>query len=292
MLGGMTQQSGMRFGIAGTGRLGGALAVGLHTAGYEVVAVSSRRLDAAEAISMLTGAAAETSPQAVADVADVVLITTADGVVAEVCSGIRWRPGQAAVHCSGVLSLDALAAAREAGALAGCLHPLQSFPRGAADAGRFLGITFGVEGDGDLGGRLEAVARALGANVVRLDGVDRALYHASAILASNDVVALAAAATRAWTLAGLPREAARAALGPLLLGVAGNVAKRELTEALTGPLARGDIGTVERHLVALSADPALQDLYRRLAGELLRLPLGHTSEVSERLYALLDAPDT
>jgi predicted short-subunit dehydrogenase-like oxidoreductase (DUF2520 family) len=261
-----------RIGIIGMGRLGSALGAALPAAGYEVRTGSSR--DAAEA-------------QSIVDAADIVFITTADAAVPAVCTRVRWRRGQGAVHCGGVLTLAALDAARDAGALPGCLHPLQSFPNGAADAERFPGITFGVEAAPPLDAGLEAIARDLGAFTVRLEGVDRSLYHAAAILASNDVVALMAAATRAWTLAGLPATAARPALGPLLTNVARNVATQELIEALTGPVARGDVGTVERHLEALDADGDLRELYRLLAAELLRLPLTHSPETSATLRALL-----
>ena len=277
--------------IAGASRLGGALAVALHSAGYPIVAVASRREEPARALLAHLGphAIATTSWQAAADAADLVLLTVADGAIAEVCAAIRWRPGQAAVHCSGVRALDVLTTAHEAGALTGCLHPLQSFPGGVADAARFRGITLGIEAPDPLAATLEAIAHALDARTVRLESVDRALYHVAAILASNNVVALAAAAQRAWTLAGLPIEAANAALGPLMLTVAGNVAAHDILGALTGPVARGDVTTVERHLNALAAaDPALHTLYRALAAELLRLPLPHPPEVSERFHKLLD----
>jgi predicted short-subunit dehydrogenase-like oxidoreductase (DUF2520 family) len=266
-----------RIGIVGTGRLGSALGAALRGVDYDVRSARSREA---------------TEAQAAADASDLVFITTADAAVSDVCARIRWRQGQGAVHCGGVLTLEALDAARNAGATPGCLHPLQSFPNGAADAPRFRGITFGVEAPPPLDSTLEAIARDLGASVVHLEGVDRALYHAAAILASNNVVALAAAAARTWTLAGLPREAARGALGPLLLNVANNVATRELVDALTGPLARGDVSTVERHLAALDVDSDLHHLYRLLGRELLRLPLGHSADIASQLSALLDGRES
>jgi predicted short-subunit dehydrogenase-like oxidoreductase (DUF2520 family) len=268
----MTMLERPRIGIVGIGRLGAALSAALTAIDYTVTAGRSR--DPAET-------------QAVADAADLVFITTADAAVSPVCAGIRWRLGQAAVHCGGVLALDALAAARDAGAIPGCLHPLQSFPNGAADAPRFRGITFGIEADAPLDMTLESIARDLGASCIRLEGVNRALYHAAAILASNNVVALAAAAARVWALAGLPHSAARAALSPLLLNVASNISSNELAAVLTGPVARGDVATVERHLAALEADGNLRELYRLLGAELLRLSLDHSPETSARFRALL-----
>jgi predicted short-subunit dehydrogenase-like oxidoreductase (DUF2520 family) len=90
----------------------------------------------------------------------------------------------------------------------------------------------------------------------------------AAVFASNYVVALASAAARSWALAGLPRESARPALGPLLAAVAANVTAFDLAQALTGPVARGDVGTIRAHLAALSGEPSLRDLYRDLALEL------------------------
>jgi predicted short-subunit dehydrogenase-like oxidoreductase (DUF2520 family) len=138
-----------------------------------------------------------------------------------------------------------------------------------------------------LGGLLEGIVAAVGARSFRLEGVDRARYHAAAVFVSNHVIALASAATRAWANAGLPAELAREALSPLLLAAAGNVSRSELAAALTGPIARGDVGTIEAHLRALAADPALARLYRELSSELLRLPLGHDDPVARQLRELL-----
>jgi predicted short-subunit dehydrogenase-like oxidoreductase (DUF2520 family) len=262
--------------VLGPGRLGRALAAALTARGYRVRLASSRVVQEA---------------QDAVDASDIVFITVPDGAIGGVAAVIDWRPGHAVVHCSGARSLEVLTVPEQSGALIGCLHPLQSFPADAdPDTTRFEGITCGIEGAPPLDAILASIAADLGARTVRLEGFDRALYHAAAVLISNNAVALAAAATRAWTLAGLPESAARQALAPLLLGAAANIAAHPLVEALTGPIARGDIGTIERHLAALERDPDLHALYRALAAELLRLPLDHADAVSARLRALLDTP--
>lgn len=278
-------------GIIGAGRLGCSLAVALHAAGYKVQAVASHTPASAQVLASQLRGAKATTPEAVVERCETVFLTVPDGEIASLTASLPWREGQAAVHCSGALGLDALAAASEAGALAGCLHPLQSFPSREGDAARFRGIVCGVEAPGPLAAVLEAIARDLGGEVVRLEGVDRARYHAAAVFASNYAVALAAAAGRAWELAGLPAEQARRALAPLLLGAATNIAGHDLADALTGPVARADLATVERHLAALSApdgDPQLAALYRSLGAELLRLDLGHPPETMERLRELFE----
>lgn len=265
-------------GIIGSGRLGTALSSALLAARYTHIHVASRTAG---------------SIDAVVETCALVFLAVPDRAIGSLAETLAWHAGQGVVHCSGALRLDALSVATTRGALAGCLHPLQTFPGAstpADDAERFRGITCGVEGASPLGDLLEGIAGDLGAWTVRLAGVDRARYHAAAVLVSNDVAALMAAGTRAWAQAGLPEDAAREALAPLLFAAASNVARLPLAQALTGPIARGDTETVARHLEALAGDPDLVGVYRALGRELLRLDLGHSAAVHETLRALLREP--
>jgi predicted short-subunit dehydrogenase-like oxidoreductase (DUF2520 family) len=149
----------------------------------------------------------------------------------------------------------------------------------------------GIEAsDAALVSELEAIARTLGATPFSLAGVDRAAYHAAAVISSNYVVALHAAAAAVWQRAGLPPTTARAALAPLTLGAAQAITERELSQALTGPIARGDVASVASHVQALQNDPERSALYRALARELLRLPLSLSAETKTALVALLSKP--
>lgn len=273
-------------GFIGAGRLAAALAAALRDAGYPVRIVASRDQASATAfgsrLSMQAAAA-----DAVVEACDLVFLTVPDSHIAALAGSLPWRPGHSVVHCSGALGLDVLAAAAERGAMPGCLHPLQSFPSRTPEPARLHGIFCGVEAPEPLGAYLEALATAVGSHSFRLEDVDRRLYHAAAVFMSNDVVALASAATRLWHLAGLPQTLGREALSPLLLSAARNVAALPFREALTGPVARGDVATIEGHLRALEAAPDLRELYRRLAAELLNLDLGHSEEVSRRLDDIL-----
>lgn len=276
-------------GVIGAGRLGASLAAALLRAGYDVRAVASARPESAAALVRALGDAEieVAEPQAVAARCELVFLTIPDGSIESTAAALDWRPGQAVVYCSGALGLEVLTRAVAAGALTGCLHPLQSFPSREPAPALFEGIVCGVEGAEPLDGELEAIVGDLGARVVRLEGVDRARYHAAAVFASNYVVALASAAGRAWSLAGLPPDSARLALAPLLGAAAANVGVLELAEALTGPVARGDVETVARHEAALAVDASLLALYRALGAELLRLPLPHSPVVRERLRELI-----
>lgn len=281
-------------GFVGAGRLGATLAFALAETGYRVTAVASRHLPGVQALATALGPDVEFTTDAgrVAAACDLVFLTVPDAAIAPTCRSIAWEPRHLVVHCSGALGLDALADVTEAGGIAGCLHPLQSFPSRSPEPDRLRGIFCGVEGDDPLGALLEQMVTGFGAQPFRLEGVERTLYHAAAVFVSNHVVALASAAGRLWTLAGLPEPLARQALSPLLLAASANVAALELRDALTGPVARGDVGTVEAHLRALAADPALRELYRALSAELLRLPLLHDPDTASQLRRLLADGDS
>jgi predicted short-subunit dehydrogenase-like oxidoreductase (DUF2520 family) len=287
----------LAIGVIGCGRLGASLARALAAAGYRVVALAGRDPARPRALAGAIPGARAVAPEEAARSAELLLLAVPDAAVEELASALPWRPGQAAVHCAGALDLAPLAAAAAAGAARGCLHPLQAFPEPGGSPQRLRGVTIGVEAaeaDGSaLGALLEALALDVGAaRTLRLEGVDRARYHAAAVLASNDVVALAAAAGRAWALAGLPAEQAAPALGPLLVGAAEAVAAlppgEPLRTALTGPLVRGDVATVRGHLDALAGEPGLAALYRALGRELLALGLAHRPAAAAELRALLD----
>ena len=176
-------------------------------------------------------------------------------------------PSLAVVHLSGALGLDALGALEHNPR--GSFHPLQSFPfpRGPS---AFRGITIAVDATSPaLRRRLAAVARGLGARPKHVTDEERVLYHASAVFASNFVDVVIAEAVDLLGEIGWSEEEATRALLPLVEGALQNVRKRGVVKALTGPIRRGDAGTVERHLGALKRP----DLYRMLALAALQIAI-------------------
>ncbi|MEK7216742.1 MAG: DUF2520 domain-containing protein, partial [Chloroflexota bacterium] len=237
---------GLNIGLVGAGRLGASLVAALAAGGLRVVAVGSRN-EAAAASAGARGALGSTSLQAVADHSDVVFITTLDAAIAPVAAGLRWRPGQLVLHCSGALSLDALSAAAEQGAATGCFYPLQTFAAGAG-AGAWDGITVALEGEPSVLAFLSGLARRLGGKPIVLASGQKALFHAAAVFASNYTVTLIAGAADLWQRLGFDRDQALSGLLPILRGTVGNLERLGLPGALTGPIVRGDRATIERHL--------------------------------------------
>ncbi len=222
----------------------------------------------------MDGCRAFADPDAVAAAADLVFATVPDDAIADVAAAVAWRPGQMVVHCSGSLSAEVLEPARRIGASVGGLHPLQTFAdaRKAADA--LAGAAFGLEAEDEcLATVLKALVSVLGGTAIVLRAEDKPLYHAAAVVACNYLVTLFSLATGLWESFGVARQDAARALLPLVRGTLANLETVGLPGGLTGPIARGDVGTVEKHLAALeAAAPDLLPVYRELG--LRTIPIG------------------
>ncbi len=285
-----------RIGFVGAGRAGTALARAFAAAGWPVVAIASRTpASAARLAARLPAAIAVPSGEHVAAHADLVFLTVPDAAIAPVAGAIPWTPDHAVVHTSGADSLEPLAAARRAGARVGAFHPLQTFAAPSPDPlAPFAGVTCAVEADAALLPRLEALAVVVGARPLGLPPEARALYHASAAIASNYLVTLIHLAADLWRTFGVPEAEATAALLPLIRGAVANVAAHGAAgPALTGPIARGDAATVERHLRALAtARPELLDAYRALAHATVALARAQAHLAPEAADAVRQTLDT
>lgn len=274
--------------LLGAGGAATALGVALAAAGIEVSAVWSRRLEHAQALATrLPGALACADPQSAADRGALVVLAVPDGAIVPLCAQLRWRSGQAVIHLAGAYGRELLAPAAQAGAETGAFHPLQTFA-GRADPAAWHGVAVAIEADPPLATELASLARRLGAEPFSLDPAQRPLYHAAAALAANGLVALVGGAAELLGRAtGLERGAAVRHLLPLLRGVLVNLEQLGLPQALTGPVARADRATLERHVAALAREtPEWLALYRALAEAMLPLARERAANDRERLAAL------
>jgi predicted short-subunit dehydrogenase-like oxidoreductase (DUF2520 family) len=264
--------------IMGAGVVGTALAARLVRAGIPVIGLHGRQVeltDAARAISGVVGSTGDI-PDVMSE-SDIVIISVRDERIPEVAGRLvsekRLRPAQVVLHTSGAnAAASVLAVARPHVRAVGTLHPLVSFadPRVAVEHMRE--VAFGIEGDEPAKAFAKRLVRAMGARAVFLEAENLPLYHAGAVLASNYVVALADMAQRLLVTAGVPQEQALPALIPLLSSVVSNLAQVGLPAALTGPVERGDVSSVEQHLRTLEARaPELLELYRLIGRDVLRL---------------------
>jgi predicted short-subunit dehydrogenase-like oxidoreductase (DUF2520 family) len=285
----------VKVGFIGAGTVGNALAIRLSGSGYLVSAVASRTFaSAARLASAVPGCQALASPQAVADAADLVFITTPDAAIGQVAAQVKWRPGQAVVHCSGADSTAVLEPARTLGARVGGFHPLQTFASVKQAVDNLPGSTFAIEAEEPLRTMLNAIAVALHGYAIELNADDKVLYHASAVIACNYLVTLVKLSTDLWQSFGVSRPDAVRALMPLLKGTLNNLESVGIPNCLTGPIARGDAGTVRKHLVALDvAAPAVAMIYRELGLETVPISVDKgkiDAAAAEALAALLQPP--
>jgi len=259
----------LKVGFIGAGTVGTALAIRLGASGYDVAAVASRTFASAEKLAKaVPGCRAVKSLQEAADAVELVFITTPDGAIGQVAGQIIWHPGSSAIHCSGADSTEVLEPARSLGAQVGAFHPLQTFASVQQAIDNLPGSTFAVEAVEPLRSILKKMALDLNGYSIELKASDKVLYHASAVIACNYFVTLVKLSTDLWQTFGVPRKDAVRALMPLLKGTLNNIENVGIPNCLTGPIARGDIGTVRKHLAALDKSaPSVAKIYRELGLE-------------------------
>lgn len=265
----------VKIGFIGAGVVGTALAVRLKEKGYTIAAVSSRTLSSAQRLaSLVEGCSVHKQGQEVADNCEFVFLTVPDDAIAEVCASVNWREGHKVAHCSGALSIEVLKPAKEKGAQVGSFHPLQTFASTEQAILNLPGSTFAIEGEGEILEELKSMASALNGEWIILRPEDKPLYHLSAVLACNYWITLVKLSSDIWQSFGIPPAKSISYLLPLLKGTLNNLERLGLPYALTGPISRGDIETIKRHIKALKHFfPSLLPLYLELGRNTIPIAL-------------------
>jgi len=256
----------MKLGFIGAGPVGTTFGVRLSEQGYAVAAVADISPAAAERFAgLVPGCRVSGNNQELADAVDMVFITTADDFIPKVSSELKWRPGQTVVHCSGASTVQSLEAARRQGAGVGSIHPCQTFAGIEQAIANLPGSTFAIEAEEPVKATLTDMARALRGDIVYLTSEDKVLYHAAAAIACNYFTTIVKLAADLWRNFGkTPADAIKAYM-PLLRGTLANIETAGFPKCLTGPIARGDVATIRRHLAALEKSaPELLPLYKEL----------------------------
>jgi predicted short-subunit dehydrogenase-like oxidoreductase (DUF2520 family) len=196
-----------------------------------------------------------------------------DDAIAHVCRDLRWQAHHRVVHCSGATEVDALDHAKSAGAATGGFHPMQMFANPEIALEGLRGCTVGIEAEPDFRSELEGLAIRIGCEPLVLSAGVRALYHASAYYVGPFLIALLKEGVDLWKSFGASEADALRAMMPLLRGTVAAVLDGGLANGMGGCVARGDLGTILKHLAALDERfPSSGVLYRELA--LRNVPLG------------------
>ncbi|WP_018654649.1 Rossmann-like and DUF2520 domain-containing protein [Actinomadura flavalba] len=254
-------------GVVGAGRVGTALGAALGRAGHRVVAVSAvSETSRGRAEERLPGAAVA-EPQVVVAHADLVLLTVPDDALPDLAAGLAASgtdvAGKLVLHTSGRHGAAVLDPLTRAGALPLAVHPVMTFTGRPDDVDRLTGISFGVTAPEPLRPVAEALVLEMGGEPVWIPEDRRALYHAALAGGANHLVTLVVESMDLLGRAGVAEPGRM--LGPLL-GAALDNALRLGLEGLTGPVARGDAGTVAGHLAELGrVSPESRNAYVALA---------------------------
>lgn len=278
-------------GVVGAGRVGAVLGSALRQAGHAVIgasAVSRASLDRVDA--MLPGVPVLDIPTIV-ERSELVLLAVPDDALAPLVQGLAetgtWRSGQLVAHTSGACGTGVLEPALRCGAIPLALHPAMTFTGTSLDLARLPDCCFGVTAPRPVLPVAQALVVEMGSEPVVIDEVDRPLYHAALAHGSNHLITLVAQARDLLGRAGVENPARM--LGPLLSASLDN-ALRHGDEALTGPVARGDAGTVATHLRVI-AETGAEDIlatYKAVARATADRALAAGRLKPERAEALLD----
>lgn len=255
-----------KIGFIGAGPVGTAFGVRLSQLGYQVIAVYDASLAAAQRfVKAVPDCQIYETAQNLVDIAEFVFITTPDDIIPKVAAELNWHTGQSVIHCSGATSTDALEPAKQQGAMVGSIHPCQTFAGIDQAIENLPGSTFAIEAEEPLRGILTEIAAALKGDWVYLTAEDKALYHAAACIACNYFYTIVKLATDLWQNFGKSTAEATKAYLPLLHGTVNNIGNVGFPHCLTGPIARGDLVTIHKHLAALGKyAPDILPLYKEL----------------------------
>jgi predicted short-subunit dehydrogenase-like oxidoreductase (DUF2520 family) len=289
MLPGMAGE--VRVAIVGAGNLGAALAGSLLRAGYVIEAVIARSRGAslrkAQSLAKQVrgGALTDASVGLAALRADVIWFCVPDAEIARAASSLaeklEWK-GKIALHSGGVLSSDELGLLRRRGAYIASVHPLMTFVRGSRPS--LVGVAFALEGDAPAVRVARRMIEDVGGYSYSIRKNDKAAYHAWGTFASPLFTALLATAEQVAALAGVRRKEAKRRMLPILQQTLANYAALDAAGASSGPIVRGDVDTVKRHLRVLRKVPAAREVYVALACSALRnLPVKNKAELAREL---------
>ncbi|WP_018157149.1 Rossmann-like and DUF2520 domain-containing protein [Demetria terragena] len=257
----------LRVGVVGCGRVGAVLGAGLRDAGHLVVAVSAVSDASVQRAEGLLPGVPIVSPDEVVRRADLILVTIPDDQIASVIRGFAtlglFDEPKIVAHVAGALGLEPLAPVTERGGLVFALHPAMTFSGEAKDIDRLVGTPCAVTGLAEGLAVGQSIVMDLGGEPFALPPGDRVTYHAALTHAANHTITLVTQAMQILRTVGV--DDPERVLRPLMEASLDNVLQRG-DRALTGPVSRGDVGTVVGHLEALERDaPQVAEAYRTMA---------------------------
>jgi predicted short-subunit dehydrogenase-like oxidoreductase (DUF2520 family) len=274
--------------LIGADNLAQALGPALKAAGYKIDFVSARETASSRRRAAMLAGTLEARTQSLNDAAptsDILWICHTDDALAETAKLLARKPGwsgKIVFHSSGALSSDVLAPLKRKGANTASLHPMMTFVPGATP--RMEEVPFAVEGDSRAVAVARRIVRDLGAESFAIKKAAKPLYHALGSFSSPLIIAALVTAERVGRGAGLTSSQTRRVMGPILRQTFKNYEERGAAAAFSGPIKRGDVNTVLRHLRELKRVPGASEVYRALVkSALMDLPSAKRKELTRLL---------
>jgi len=262
------------FSLIGAGRVGKALALALTKKGLKLQVVSDHNLPLARELIKVAGQGKATADNlSTVNPAEIIFICVPDDEIKRVVEEIFIKDfrGKTVFHTSGACPSSLLEPLAKKGASIASFHPIQTFTSQQAGVEIFKGIFFGLEGQPaalKLGLRL---VRKLGAQALLIEAEDKPLYHLACSISSNFLIVIIFEVKELLRTIGLEEREVLEILYPLLNKTLQNVKELGIEPSLTGPLVRGDLETVKKHLAITASRPELDKVYRSVALEGLKL---------------------
>jgi predicted short-subunit dehydrogenase-like oxidoreductase (DUF2520 family) len=277
--------------IVGAGNLGTALALALHEAGYPIESMitrdTARSLARARRLARQVGARLVQGPGQVN--ASVLWLCVPDSEIALTAASLAATfqgTGRIALHSSGALSSDELKPLRRIGTSVASVHPMMTFvPRSQPS---LRGVSFAIEGDRAAVQVARRIVRDLGGEAYGIAKTEKRAYHAWGTFASPLLTALLATAERVAALAGVGARTARQRMIPILLQTVRNYGKLGPRRGFSGPIVRGDVETVRKHLEVLRSTAVSGQIYVALARAALEYLPAKNKKSLEKLLSFND----
>jgi predicted short-subunit dehydrogenase-like oxidoreductase (DUF2520 family) len=282
----------MKVGFIGAGKVGTAFGRYLHDCGEAVGGYFDRHPEKVAHAAGATGSAACRNVSEVASRSDVILITTRDDQIADACSGlcreVVLTADHAVGHMSGAHASDILSPARMQGTSVFSLHPLQAFAEEEKALSELPDTFFSLEGTKSQLKSIEALMQRLGNPYFTISAEHKSLYHLSACMLSNYLLTLMDAGLRALQESGIDPRRGFQAMRPLIEGTLANIAGMGTAKALTGPIARGDCGTIAEHIDSLDRNglSELKTIYTFLGLKTLDLASREILQSAKKIEAV------
>ena len=274
--------------LIGAGNLAQAIGPALNAAGYKIDFVAARETASSRRRAAMLARLVEARTESLNDAgptSDIIWICHTDDALAETAKLLARKTGwsgKIVLHSSGAITSDVLAPVKRKGASTASLHPMMTFVPGATP--RMEEVPFAVEGNSRAVAVARRIVRDLGAESFAIKKAAKPLYHALGSFSSPLIVAALVTAERVGRGAGLTASQTRRVMAPILRQTIKNYAERGAAAAFSGPIKRGDLNTVFRHLQELKRVPGASEVYRALVkSALMDLPSAKSKELMRML---------